>query len=490
MLFFTRGWLVGATSLLLFAALLTLLPFPANFEDSYITYRYIDALTKQGNFNWNYDYSPVYGMTGLLFPVLAAILNIILTDAILASSLLGISCVALAIIVLALNATRTPESILAIFLFAINPIVVIGSTNGLETSLALLYVTIIFVYKDRISTPLKAAAVTAAAFVIRPDLIIIPAAVFVIVFWNRGIFETFRFSLFAGILLTAILTLTTWNFGKPLPNAVEIKIAAFALVSYPRWVLSQHVILPSFACAPTILLALVSLASTHQTAIKKTLLTLAPLILFGLYLLTTLPIMNHGLRFFAPIFPGMTALLATGELRVSEELREKFRDMIAKIAFASAFVIAATLSLQQYLFWSGTMIAGRKHYASIVAVGQKLAPINDIRIASPEAGQLAWHARPNRFFDTLGLNDNFVSANSRKDGYPAILLSQLKQTGGLPDVYVRFAAGIQAGPNSYLEILPDFEKLYECRTVVELRVCINASSSHANSIAKALQFLF
>jgi hypothetical protein len=83
-----KSYFLLASGLVLLCSF-ALYQWPSNFEDSFITYRYIAALTETGGFNWNFDHNPIYGMTGLIFPTISAAINLVINDPALSASLVG-----------------------------------------------------------------------------------------------------------------------------------------------------------------------------------------------------------------------------------------------------------------------------------------------------------------------------------------------------------------------------------------------------------------
>ncbi len=204
--------------------------FPANFEDSFITYRYIDAITQTGNFEFNYDGRPTYGMTGLLFPLAASALNFFMGDPIRSSTLTGLTFSIAALYFLTRYQSLNFLSILAVFSFSINPIFVRGSTNGLETSLVCLAIVILYLYTTRRTRPVIASLVTVLFYLIRPDIILVPVIFYSIHFINAKKC-LFYYTLLVSIWLILILCILYHNFDSLFPLSAYIKFGGVAIIS-------------------------------------------------------------------------------------------------------------------------------------------------------------------------------------------------------------------------------------------------------------------
>lgn len=120
------------------------------------------------------------------------------------------------------------------------------------------------------------------------------------------------------------------------------------------------------------------------------------------------------------------------------------------------------------------------------SLATSLQGIDNLHIASSEAGKFAYFSIPSRFFDTIGLNNEFVVANFESEDYPERLSEHFEEIG-FPDVYARRMSGIGAGPYAYLEILPEFESRYDCREARGLKVCVLQASDERAEISARIE---
>jgi len=461
-----------------FVQLFLVYPLPANFEDSFITYRYIESISNLHFFAWNFDGNPVYGMTGLIFPALAGLLNMLIDNPIISATILGSVASLLFLSILIYRTFENKDKYLIILLVVLNSIFLLGTTNGLETSLVFLILAIVFSINNIQEKPIIASLLSILAFLARPDLILIVGVFFFIQFMqHRHLKSFFIYIGFSFFLLVGLLIFLNHMFGTPLPLSWYIKGGGIGIWEYPRWILSQYVIFPFLRVLPLLLILVFILFGLGESALnRKNQLTsvfqgvnlkyFSAASIYYLYQLTTLPIMNVGFRFFAPLL-----VLVIFWLLDQKDLTLVFKKIGFKVLLTISIIISGYFTYQDIL-QSRYSVNDHDEFATM---GKRLASINKITIASSEAGKLAFYSGKNHFFDTIGLNNYFVAKNYKKSDY-GLLLGEYFDSTSWPDVYIRALSGIEAGEYSYLENTHGFLQHYRCYRNKNLKVCIKNGS--------------
>ena len=99
-------------------------------------------------------------------------------------------------------------------------------------------------------------------------------------------------------------------------------------------------------------------------------------------------------------------------------------------------------------------------------VGRSLKPLEQITIASTEAGRLAYFS-DQVFLDLIGLNNHFVAFNKAGPRYSDLFLEYIRGPFGFPDVYMRPGSlGTSHGAEAYAYL----ETPHRCGR--SIRLCI------------------
>jgi hypothetical protein len=465
-----NNFLILICSLAIFIYVLGFFPYPSNFEDSYITYRYVDAISNQGGFYYNYDRDAIYGMTGLVFPIISAIANLLIKNAIISTTIVGllISFISVAMVVRYIPKNKLSYLLMASFLT--NTIFLRGATNGLETPLVFLYIINLYLMPRKFFGFFSASLYVVLGFYIRPDIALISFLFFMVYnYRDSGIYRALSFSFYFFVLITGFLIASNFYFGTALPLPAYLKISGLALFDYPRWVFSQYLFYPIIFCSSTIIVAISILISSPKSYWEDILFLILPLFFYTIYQLTTLPIMNIGYRFFAPQIAGILAI-SIFILRKQPALVGKYFIPIAIISLASSLASVYFQSRESFYY-----VNDHKEFARL---GESLSKVPDIYIASSEAGKLGFYSIPSKFFDTIGLNNSFVAKNYSRSDYSEKLYNFFVQSR-FPDIYVRPSNGIGASGYAYLENMKKFSQLYYCNNINELKICVlNKTNLH------------
>jgi len=490
------------------AAACRFMPFPSDFEDSYIMHRYAQNGADGSLYTWNKGCAPTQGTTGIAWVTLVSLVSRFAKLAVISvNSYLGLFFAVLTLLAVYATAERRlcPGhewiALSPLIPLALSPYYVRFPGNGLETSAALFLVAL-SIY---LGTPWQGTAkralwlglFTGFTFLIRPDLPLFPFCLFLAALWisNQDRKQHVRqtLALLSGAALSTGLSLVAARIltGTAFPLAASLKIALGDLVlgrlpgSVYRFILGFQ--LNFFAyLAPLVLLAIVASLFPKRLSTQKYLPIYIACAVYFLYLFTVLPIMDIAFRFQMPLLIGLSfALLhlfdSLQETGVSKQRTGRFMLLIVGVLALADLpgLFAGKKEAQQY----------KTDHAAYQQLGVQLHSVPGISIASTEAGKLAFYSGQ-KFLDIVGLNDRFIAENKKKADYPQLLSAYLRTEFGVPDVYVR---PLHPGVDSYayLEILPDFESVYTCNKeqdaeAIGIVVCIENSSPHQKEIAAAL----
>jgi hypothetical protein len=496
---------------LLFLVLMTYLwmtcsfmPFPADFEDSYIMHRYAQNGVDGFMFEWNRNSAPVQGTTGLAWVTLITLVaRLTRFNVITVNSYTGLIFAILTLLVVyaasVRNFNRNNRWVAVCTLIPIisSPYFARISANGLETSITLFFVAL-SIYLLRFCRGSFKEAIGLGLFsgftaLIRPDLPLFPISLYVIAFALNSEGIALRAKNWLWLLLGAVfsgvvsLFLAKIATGTALPLSASLKFA-FSDLLLGRLPLSQYNYILGYQLAflsyllPLILLALIPMIALDLKESRKYVPIYGACAVYFAYLCTVLPIMDVAYRFQLPVLIGLSFAMV------------HFFDLIVKsgVPARRAYILIFSIGLLLAIGNTTLLVSGKKEaqmlrvdHMDFEDIGKELGSIDGISIASPDAGKLAAYSGK-KFFDTVGLNNLFVAKNKNKPDYPVLLDNYLHSDFGMPDVYIRKSDTANGG-YSFLEILPDFKSLYLCNNATNAErigkvVCVNRSGSHVNAI--------
>ncbi|SDH71347.1 hypothetical protein [Paraburkholderia phenazinium] len=499
---------------LLFLALMSYLwmtcsfmPFPADFEDSYIMHRYAQNGVDGFMFEWNPHSAPVQGTTGIAWVTLVTMLaRLTKFNVISVNSYAGLIFAILTLLAVYAATLRNfnPNrwvAICALIPIISSPFFTRSSANGLETSITLFFVALsIYLLRfcrNSFKDALWLGVFSGFTLLIRPDLPLFPVSLFVIGLALNAGNPVQRIRNCLALLLAAFacalvsLLLAKFATGTALPLSASLKFALSDLVlgrlpkSQYNYILGPQLSFLSYVL-PLVLLALVPLIALDLKESKKYIPIYGACGVYFAYLFSVLPIMDVAYRFQLPLLIGLSfSLVHFFELMVKSGVS-------GKRACVLIFSIGLLLAVgNTALLFSGKKEAQmlRADHNDFADIGRQLGTIPGISIASPEAGKLAAYSGQ-KFFDTVGLNNLFVANNRNKPNYPVLLEHYLQTDFGMPDVYIRKPDTADAA-YTFLEILPDFKQVYLCNSASNAErigkvVCVNRSGSEVKSIVANL----
>jgi len=484
------------------------MPFPANFEDSYIMYRYVQNGADGFLYEWNRNAGTVQGTTGIAWVTLLTLFTRLSSfDVIDVNSYAGLFFSILTLICVYATATRYLQArqrwlaICPLIVIASSEFFVRSSGNGLETSITIFIVAVsiwLLAYARPASRmPFLLGLFTGLCVLVRPDLPLFPMALFFFTFAlsdaplrqrAKDCAALVACTLIAAVVALFFVRLLT-DTALPLATGVKLALADLLLGRLPesqyRFILSGQLGFLSHML-PLVLLALLALCFLDlRDSIRYVPIYLACAVCYA-YQFSVLPIVNVAHRFQLPLLIGMSfAVLHFFDYasRHSVSLR---RSCTLTVGIT---LILALGNVRGLYAGKREAEAYRIDHNAYEVIGKAVRSIDGIVIASPEAGKLAYYSQQ-KFFDTIGLNDRFVSQNHKLPDYPAQLFKYLKNDFGMPDIYVR-PAHPQIETYSYLEILPGFKSMYACNTSanaeeIGLAVCVYDGSPHADAVYSAL----
>lgn len=484
------------------------MPFPANFEDSYIMYRYVQNGADGFLYEWNRNAGTVQGMTGIAWVTLLTLFTRISSfNVIDVNSYAGLFFSILTLICVYATATRYLHARQR--WLAICPLIVIGSSaffvrssgNGLETSITIFLVAVsiwmLEYAKPASRMPFLLGLFTGLTVLVRPDLPLFPLSLFFFSFALSDAPVSQRvkdcLALISCTLIAAVITLffvrLLTDTALPLATGVKLALADLLLGRLPesqyRFILSSQLGFLSHML-PLVLLALLALCFLERReSIRYVPIYLACVVYYA-YQFSVLPIVNVAHRFQLPLLIGMSFAIVHFFDYASQHSANLRRGSVLTVGITLILALGNVSGLYSGKREAEAYIVDHNAYE---VIGKEVRGIDGVVIASPEAGKLAYFSQQ-KFFDTIGLNDRFVSQNHKLPDYPARLLDYLKTDFGMPDIYVR-PAHPQIETYSYLEILPGFKSMYACNTPanseeIGLTVCVDERSPRAAAVHAAL----
>jgi hypothetical protein len=480
------------------------MPFPADFEDSYIMHRYTQNGVDGFLYEWNRNSGPVQGTTGVAWMTLITVLaRLTRFNVISVNSYTGLIFGVLSLLTIYAASIRNFNSknrwiaLCPLIPIVSSPYFVRAAANGLETSITLFFVAFsIYLLKTcRVSgkESIWLGLFSGFTMLVRPDLPLFPVSLFLFAISLAPVSIPQRAKhgllLILGALAAALLSLLLAKIftGTALPLSASLKFALSDLL-LGRLPGSQYNYIVGYQLGflgyvtPYIILALISTVLLGISESRKYLPIYGACVVYYAYLFSVLPIMDVAYRFQLPVLVGLSfSIVHFFDFVLKSGISEKrSHALLFTIAVLLAFANAGLLSSEKKE--ARMLHVDHNDYATM---GKKLSMIDGISIASPEAGKLAAFSNK-KFFDTVGLNDRFVAENKNKPNYPVLLSNYLHTDFGMPDIYVRGLNTLDP-QYTFLEILPDFKDVYVCNNEsnaarVGKLVCVYKLSSHIKPI--------
>lgn len=220
-------------------------------DDAYITYRYADNLANYGQLTWNVGEEPVDGNTGLVWPVILAVLMRLGVSPITASHVLGVISFFIGELMLWLMLRRlqVPPGLraLPVVFFAASPILFTHALSGMETMLFLAaLLTLFYLLAAVLARPTIVWPTTISFLVIsfvisfiRPEGVLLAGLALAAVAYHVSRSDRAHFRHFVlAVLFLYIVPVAGgawWQFhyyGSVLPNTYYVKTATGFTISY------------------------------------------------------------------------------------------------------------------------------------------------------------------------------------------------------------------------------------------------------------------
>jgi hypothetical protein len=202
-------------------------------DDAYITFRYAHNLASHHALVFNAG-EPVLGTSTPLFALLLAVpasLRLSLRDAAFLLGILSDLAILLVLSRMLREAGERDAARLAPLLIAVTPLLAAITSEGMETPLySLLLVSAAFL-AGRAGThrvTLATGAALALVILVRPDGLLMAAAVCSALVLGRNFHHLFRVAIVTLVLLLPWLAFATWYYGSPIPQSVIAKAAGGA----------------------------------------------------------------------------------------------------------------------------------------------------------------------------------------------------------------------------------------------------------------------
>ena len=456
------------------------------FDDTYIGLRYVKNLVDGHGLVWNIGEPPVEGFTNLGWLLLLSGLRVsdiheLPIVAKQAGMLFGCGTILLAWLIsrTSLPPPAKPTAWIVPLHLSLTPIVIRHSISGMETSMTgFLLLTIALLWAINGEKSQSALYWILNAFLIflsalsRPDAILfgVSGSIVLLVLMHksgqriRGLFVTWSTSLAA--LLAAYLVWKWYYFGSILPLPAYMKSSiwmVFESTALLTYVLTQWLGFVTLA-APLLLVILATLATRKARVGFSVWAMGAGTLIYGVYFLFVIPVMNVDFRFLSPLYAPL-AILAFVSLHVliSQERAEicMVRPVYQRAMLSLVFLFFVTYNVGDIAPVKWSIKRANEAHALYGEIGRSLAGIPEMSAATSDVGQFPYFAQC-RVLDLAGLTDEFVAQNRFRFPYGDPHFSQLFQDYlvnefGLPDVY------IEPPPEYYYALLsnhPDLRQQY------------------------------
>ncbi|MBF0156055.1 MAG: hypothetical protein HQL57_02590 [Magnetococcales bacterium] len=435
-------------------ALVRLIQFPDwVVDDAFIAFRYTENLLLHGELNWNPGEDPVEGYTGIMLPVLLALLSLLGLTPQTGSHLLGAtSYIATATLFWLFARQLGIRSWLTHLIWAVwltYPALFTHATSGMETLAftALLTGTLMLLHKALGQAPEHNPAITAALLIslatglTRPEGALMMALGFLVLLDHGRRHKAFRSTVVRILALAFLpgLVYFLWRFhyyGQLLPNTFYVKSASIEAlinadsISALRWFLQDTLFFPILASGTIWLPFLASPRNTRSsevadgrapgsilltpTARIATITALFVTVVIALYLHSYLA-MNYSHRFFVPLLPPL--LLGCG-LALEQGVRRLDRRTISLSTMTVLGVATAALvfqiglnirNLQKELNYVGfyRQLMNDEHIAIGRLLGSVFRPDETLSVMS-DAGAMPYFSRM-RTIDYGSLNSKILA---------------------------------------------------------------------------------
>lgn len=229
------GWILGGFAFVVVAArLLFLFLTRLTFEDSLISLRYAENLATGRGFIYNPGEPPVFGAsTPLYVLLLAGITKVGLAPlaALFTAKMLAVTADVATLLLWCRWLRRETDgwAAPAVFalLFGLSPIMVPVSISGMETSFAMLLLSLPLLWEleDR-NSDWKSGLLLGLLVLVRPDGAI-AGALFLGLRWLRTRRLPWQAALTAAAVVLPWVLFATWYFGSPIPHSIPAKAAAY-----------------------------------------------------------------------------------------------------------------------------------------------------------------------------------------------------------------------------------------------------------------------
>jgi hypothetical protein len=455
------------------------LNFPSTVEDSFILFRYASHLASHAGLSWNVGCPHEQGMTGVAWvSLIGTIEGFVHKDPAVIAGYAGIvvGCCTIVFLYLALRRALPVHDRYIAFVgslaLSLTPIFLRHAASGMETELTFLifsltvYLAVIVPTHRPLVALIWTVLLSMSSFLIRPDAPLFCLSVLVpIVFLqtsHRRVAWAVAALLSSIAMIGAEILVIAGYFTTALPLAAYIKISAVELLHNPHmlkilvpWVLSFQLDFFSTIAVWVVFVALVSIRGWKQLP-ERVWAGLFGALMFYLYLFTVMPVMNFDLRYQAPlivplIFGGTVALGSL--IRTLRGSQRSGRPFIAALCLVLILYSFGDLSRMK-----ADVRDSAKDHAAFKSLALKVGQLHGIKVASTEAGVLAYYSDA-KFLDLIGLNNSIVALNHNKQGYGNLLDHYLSSSFGYPDLYVRAVGG--SGPYADFCTFPSIMARYD-----------------------------
>lgn len=425
------------------------------WDDSYFNVRYVDHLLENGNFSWNADDAPAYGLTSILHGLVVLVLRLVSGGSpalplLLASLLAGLASLGIIFKLLARYADdygeyRWGAAVFFAILLGFNaPVLSVHFSSGMDTALAMaflgFYLLVIKRFEPSLSPgkSLVVGIIGGLAWFVRPDLLIFTVGIplSLAIFSKKKVqrVQAGYMLIFTAFSLLTQALITTQTFDSFIPLSFYVKSlpdGAADLREAYRWKGLQYLgtfLAANWAAVGVILLAVMlkfrSWRKNFTIADKAAMLSLGLFAAYQTFLV--IPVMGYHARFFYPAWPILAYLSTRSAVHLlyerpqfAKRLREQIsgrRQLLPLLVFAVAIGAAAFLQRPRDIRRTMGQFEMKAVYQQL---GQHNWPYlerfsilpDDLSMAATELGILSALNPGKTIYDLTGLNDPILAEN-------------------------------------------------------------------------------
>lgn len=391
---------------------------PRPLDDSYITFRYARNIIAGLGFVYNPG-ELVQGTTTPLYTLLLAFFSILF-----GADSLPIISFAIALIADILNTwflfriaryflKHEVAALILAVVFLLQPLRLNVATGGMETSLFILLLLIMYDCYFLRQKMYLAAVFGSLAILTRPDAVLAVGLVFLHALWkDRN--AAFKAALLGAAILAPWYIWATWYFGSPIPFSIIAKSSAYqgytvaATLTLLLTFLGTGTIGPYqelIIIFPGLILAIFLVIFGIRWAIKENresfIVIAYPFLYYFVMTVKRAPVFFSW--YYLPLMPGFLLLFFGAFLHLfsnNHQARKRYQQEVIVGILGLILIIFPALLMQFFPGWSDARLAETLYHQASTAVQ---AQTSNKLVYAPDIGVIGWNLDKARILDPVGL---------------------------------------------------------------------------------------